>query len=142
VRLKPLLSAWKPCGLDTSPPTSRVYPTYMPLARDLSPGVPRRIGAVETAPQRMEALRAGRFTPNERIGAVETAPQRMEALRAEHLTPTSESVRLKPLLSAWKPCGLNTSPPTRRIGAVETAPQRMEALRAGHLTLNEANRCG
>ncbi|MCJ7533530.1 MAG: hypothetical protein MUO64_21215, partial [Anaerolineales bacterium] len=49
-----------------------------------------------------------------------------------------ESVRLKLLLSAWKPCGLDAPPSTRRIGAVETAPQRMEALVAGRPILNES----
>jgi len=64
--------------------------------------IPRRVGAVKTAPQHMEALRVGRPTLNEarfrgghdlsrgfippRIGAVETAPQPMKALRAGHAT--------------------------------------------------------
>jgi len=69
------------------------------------------------------------FIPR-RIGAVETAPQRMEALRAEHFTPTSRvyPTYMFTCLEPW------IYPPARRIGAVETAPQRMEALRAEHLT--------
>jgi len=102
--------------------------------------IPRRIGAVETAPQRMEALRAGRCPPpasaSVRLKPLLSACKPC-GLDAAH--PQLGSVRLKPLLSTWKPCGLDT-PSSERIGAVETAPQRMETLRARHPTPSEHRR--
>ena len=137
MRLKPLLSTWKPYGLDAPPPESGL-PDFHGLSRGFIPrrirwiDAARRIGAVETAPQRMEALRAGRHTPNESgLPDFHDLSRGFIPWRIRRIGAARRIRRIGAARRIWR---IGAARRIRRIGAVETAPQRMEALRAGRLT--------
>ena len=99
VRLKPLLSTWKPCGLDAPPSTS------LPDFHDLSRGfIPRWIRWSDAA-RRIRWIDAARRI--RRIRWIGAARRPGGTTRPGE---SGESVRLKPLLSTWKPYGLNAPP--------------------------------